>query len=132
MPTRATATFRVDSFVPQPFDDGADARLGQVRLTKTFQGDLEGTSVVMMLSARPEVAGSGAYVAIERIVGAVHGRAGSFLLSHVGLADRGVQSGSWVIVPDSGTDALLGLRGTGEIVNGPDGSHTFHLDYELG
>ncbi len=34
-------------------------------------------------------------------------------------------------MPDTGTGDLLGLRGEAEISLGPDGGHSFSLDYDL-
>jgi hypothetical protein len=37
----------------------------------------------------------------------------------------------WQIVPTSGTSELTGLSGEGQIIIGPDGGHSYTLDYEL-
>lgn len=65
-----------------------------------------------MLRAATAVKGSAAYVAIERVVGTLFGRTGSFVLHHTGVMNRGGASLSTAVVPDSGTDALVGLAGT--------------------
>src|SRR5438132_7555472 len=127
---RAESTFTVDSSDQQPLDDREGAKLARARLTKTFRGDVVGTSTTDILTAQAEE-GSAAYVGIERLHVSVHGRAGSFVLVHEGWAERGDQTGRWRVLPDSGTDALRGLRGEGEVVRHPDGSHDFTLDYEL-
>jgi hypothetical protein len=75
--------------------------------------------------------GSAAYVAFERLDVRVQGRAGTFVLQHSASGTRDERSGTWTVVPDSGTGELRGLRGTARIVNEPDGGHTFDLDYEL-
>ncbi len=131
---KATSSFTVDGWDPQPFDDQARApegvQLSRTRIAKTFSGDIEGTGVVQsVMAVAPQ--GSAGYVGIELIVASVHGRSGSFVLQHAATADRGTQSGSWTIVPDSGTGELAGLSGTGEIIVTPEGDHTFILDYEL-
>ena len=64
---RAVATFTLDSWDPEPIDDGPGAALGRVRITKTFSGEVVGTSTVEMLTAMSGVEGSAAYVAFERI-----------------------------------------------------------------
>ena len=48
---------------------GDGQAIGHMRFDKQFHGPLEATSVVHMLAAMSPVEGSGAYVAIERIVG---------------------------------------------------------------
>ena len=130
MTTRASGTFDVEGFDQEPYDDREGATLSRARLTKTFKGDVEATSSVEMLMAVAQE-GSAAYVAFERIVGAVHGRSGSFVLHHSATSSGGGQSGTWTVVPDSGTGDLRGLRGEAQIVIEPDGGHTFTLDYEI-
>lgn len=81
-------------------------------IAKRFHGDLDATGEVEMLSARTAVAGSAAYVALERVEGTLCGRSGSFLLQHTGTMDRGRPSLAISVVPDSGTGGLEGLAGS--------------------
>src|SRR5437899_6699652 len=130
MSQRATATFDLDTWKEEPYDDLDGTKLTRSRVTKTFHGDVVGRGIVELLMAyAPE--GSGAYCGLERIVGTVHGRSGSFILQHVAVSSRSGETTSWSVVPDSGTGELRGMRGTGEIVRKPGGGHTFTLDYEL-
>ena len=131
MTTRATGTFTIETWDATPYDEQDDISLSRTRVTKTFTGEIQGTSTAELLMAQaPE--GSAAYVGMERIVGAVNGRAGSFVLHHSATADRGAQSASWTVVPDSGTGELRGIRGQARIDITSDGGHTFTLDYDLG
>ena len=115
-----------------PADDSADAgvRLGRMTLTKSFSGDLTGTGAGQMLTAMTPVAGSAMYVAAERFVGTVHGREGSFAMVHRGHMRAGQQDLVIVIVPDSGTGALVGIEGNFHI-RIADGKHYYTLDYTL-
>jgi len=128
--TRATGTFTIDSWDAQPYDERDGAKLFRTRVTKTFQGEFEGRSTAELRMARAEH--DSAYVGFERIEGRLHGRAGTFVLHHTASSSRGARSASWRIVPDSGTGELLGVRGEAVIGDGPDGGHTFTLDYDLG
>lgn len=128
---RAGGTFDIDSWEPETFDEREGATLARVHVTKTFHGDLEGTSTADLITAMAQVEGSAAYVGFERFIGSVHGRKGSFVLHHTATGSAGEQSLSWTILPDSGAGELLGIRGEGQISN-DDGAHAFHLDYELG
>jgi hypothetical protein len=105
--------------------------LGRLGITKVFHGDLDATSVVQMLSAGGSVKGSAGYVAIERVTGSLHGRAGSFILQHSGSMNRGAASLTVTVVPDTGTGDLAGLAGamTIDIV---DGKHFYAFEYALG
>ena len=127
---RATGTFDVDNWEQDAIDDRDGVSLGRVCLTKTFHGEIEGTSSVEMLSVGARN-GSRAYVAMERIVGTVRSRSGSFVLSHSATEVGGAREGTLLVVPDSGTGELAGLRGSAEIVIGADGGHSFSLDYEI-
>lgn len=104
--------------------------LGRLALRKVFTGDLEGTGDGEMLTARTPVDGSAGYVAIERVVGTLHGRVGSFVMQHSGTMDRGAPQLSISVVPDTGTGALVGITGTFhlEVV---DGVHRYRLHYTL-
>ena len=130
MSQRATATFDLDTWKEEPYDDLDGTKLTRSRVTKTFHGDVEGRSIVELLMAYASE-GSGAYCGLERIVGTVHGRPGSFILQHVAVSSRSGQTTSWAVVPDSGTGELRGMEGTGEIGREPGGAHTFTLDYDL-
>ena len=131
---RAISGFTLDVYEPAPFDEHVKApegfQLSRTRIAKTFSGDLAGTSVTQAVMAVTQE-GSAGYVAIELIVGSLHGRQGSFLLQHSATATRGAQSGSYTIVPDSGTGQLAGLSGEGDIAVDADGAHTLTLDYDL-
>ena len=132
MTTRhAASTFDIDTWDDQPWDEGEGAKLTRLRLTKTFHGDVEGTSAVEGLTAVASGGDGRAYVALERITGRVHGRRGSFVLHHTALDSSAGQQTAWTVVPGTGTGELRGLRGTGEIVVEPGGQHRFMLDYEL-
>jgi len=122
----AESTFVVDTWDGSTYESAPGAELGRARLSKTFQGDLEATSTADLLSATTS-AGPAAYVALERITGRLHGRAGSFVLHH----SAGAAGNSWTVVLGSGTDELTGLSGSGQIERHADGSHSFLLDYEL-
>lgn len=124
--SEATGTFEV-RLTPAESGDGP---IGTLSIDKTFQGDLQGTSVGQMLAFRTPVEGSAGYVAMERVTGTLAGRHGSFTLQHNGLMDRGAPSLAVVVVPDSGTDGLTGLTGTMEIIVSP-GRHDYRFHYRL-
>jgi hypothetical protein len=83
-----------------------------------------------MLSAMTEVRGSAGYVAIERVDGTLHGRAGGFVLQHAGTMTRGEAELSISVVPDSGSGELRGIAGRMKI-DIADGKHLYDFDYTL-
>ena len=127
---QAKGEFEVTRIPQQELDIGGDASVGHSRFDKRFHGPLEATSVVHMLAVMAPVAGSGAYVAMERIEGSLDGRRGSFFAQHNGVMDRGKPSLDLTVVPDSGTDDLLGLRER-IAIDIVDGKHFYTFDYDL-
>src|SRR4051812_17008196 len=131
MSSLAVGTFEVTMSPEPPYDADATASIGRVSIKKQFQGDLEATSSVEMIGARSlEQKGSAGYVAIERVVGTLHGRSGSFVLQHSGTMKRGKGELAISVVPDTGSAELKGLAGkmTIEII---EGKHLYSFEYTL-
>lgn len=124
--SRATGTFEVQM---SPRND--ESVVGRMSLEKVFQGDLAGTSKGQMLMAGTGVEGSAGYVAIEKFEGTLNGSSGSFYLHHKGTMTRGVGELDVTVIPDSGTDQLVGLSGRMNIIIA-DGKHLYEFDYEVG
>ena len=130
MTTHATGTFEV-KLAPLASDgDAQDTTLGRMSIDKQFRGDLEGTSKGQMLTAGTSVKGSAGYVAIEKVSGTLHGRSGSFVLQHSGTMTGGAPQLKITVVPDSGTDRLVGLSGRFNIEI-DDGTHAYDFEYVL-
>ena len=130
MTTHATGTFEV-KLAPLASDgDAQDTTLGRMSIDKQFRGDLEGTSKGQMLTAGTSVKGSAGYVAIEKVSGTLHGRSGSFVLQHSGTMTGGAPQLKITVVPDSGTDRLVGLSGRFNIKI-DDGTHAYDFEYTL-
>lgn len=130
MTKRAISSFDITAWEPQEYDDQDSVKLTRTRVTKTFHGDLEGSSTAELLMAGAP-GGSAVYVGIERISGRLDERAGSFVLVHDASMSSEGQSLSLVIMRDSGTGELKGIRGEAAIAIAPDGGHTLTLDYDL-
>lgn len=130
MDRQATGQFEVRRSPEAPCDLGDGVQAGHFRFDKRFHGPLDATGVVHMLALGTAVEGSAAYVAVERISGALDGRSGSFLTQHNGVMDRGTPTLFLTVVPDSGTGALEGLRGR-MAIDIVDGAHFYTFDYSL-
>lgn len=126
----ASGTFSVDSWDQTPYDEGDGAQLSRASITKTFQGDLEGTGSAELLMAIAQE-GSRAYVGIERITGRIAGLEGTFVVQHNASGKRGDDHADLAVVPDSGTGGLTGISGKIEICAADDGSHTYDFTYEI-
>ena len=116
--------------IPQD-DKSDDPLLSRMLLDKQYHGELEATGKGQMLTAGTATKGSGAYVAIEKVSGALNGRKGTFILQHTGTMTQNKPELSIVVVPDSGTGELLGLSGRMKINIAADGKHSYELDYTL-
>lgn len=126
----ATGTFQIQMTGEPPYATDDGVALARAVFTKQFTGDLVGDGRVEFLGARTPVDGSAGYVALERIAGTLGGRAGSFCTIHHGVMDRGARQLTITIVPDSGTGALTGLRGT-MTIDIVDKVHHYTIDYAL-
>lgn len=126
---RAEGTFNLDRFDNEaPYDDWEGVQLARAHISKTFQGDLAGSSETDIITVVTQV--PAAYAGIERFQGTLHGRKGSFVLQH-NAGGAGSPWLTWKIVETSGTGELSGIRGEGQIIIGPDGGHSYTLEYEL-
>ena len=123
----ATGTFSVKTRPPAPRDGDAFLRL---ELDKTFEGGLQGTSVVEMLASNAGDQPSGGYVALERFTGTLDGRRGTFMLQHSGTMSPAGMHIDVQVSPGSGTEALTGL--SGRLTIRMEGTqHHYDLAYQL-
>lgn len=106
------------------------SKIGRMSIDKTISGDLIATTQGQMLSAMTEVKGSAGYVAIEKVDGTLKGKKGTFVLQHTGSMNQGSPSLSVTVVPDSGTDELVGLAGQFNIIVA-GGKHSYEFKYTL-
>jgi hypothetical protein len=98
---------------------------------KKFSGDLEGTGKGQMLFAGSgEANSSGAYVAMEKVEGTLHGRKGGFIFYHSGWMVPGEMHMEVNVVPGSGTGELNGISGK-LTIKMENGKHFYEFDYTL-
>jgi len=127
----AKARFAIRSWDEKPYGEGGDLpRLARASVAKTLTGDVEGEGQVEYLMMYRND-GSAAFVGLERVVGRIGGRSGSFVLQRTGVFEGGQAKESYSVVPGSATGELQGLRGEGHSAVGHRLEHPFALDYEL-
>lgn len=127
--TAATGQTLVTTFKTVTYDEPKDGpKLNEVQLVETFTGDIKGEGKARVLQAQG-ADGSLRYCTIERVVGVLAGRRGSFLLQVEGAVQAKHNKGAWSVMAGSGTADLRGLRGEGgfEAELGKHGAWT--LDY---
>ena len=95
----ASATFKIDEWTTIPWEQIPGGHtLTRATVRKTFQGDLEGTSVAELVMSRSP-GDAAAYAGIERIDARLAGRMGTFVLMHAAVADANGQRGDWQVSP---------------------------------
>ena len=130
MPT-LNAQFKTDSWDEQPIKPDEDGtKMSQTHVVKTYTGDIEGTATHEYVMVYPE-GGPASFAGMERIMGKLNGKSGSFVVQHVGKFENGVVKAEMTIVPDSGTGELKGISGHGTFESGHAESYPFVLEYEL-
>ena len=112
--TSAKGSIAVQVWQPEPYDEPAEGpALVRIHVEEVFDGDVTGRGVATFLQVL-NADGSATFCALERVTGSLAGRQGTFVLQDTGsLAADGSVSGTWHVVPGSGTGELAGLRGEG-------------------
>lgn len=127
----AKGTFVVKTTPLPPEKNVGDPLIGRLALTKTFAGDIVGTSKGQMLGSQGEAdKTSGGYVAMERVSGTVNGKKGSFSLQHSGTMGGGKYEMNIIVVPGSGTGELTGIAGK-FVIRIEGGKHFYEFSYTL-
>ncbi|MFC6645853.1 DUF3224 domain-containing protein [Granulicella cerasi] len=130
----AKGSFEVKMGPAEPSALAKDAGFGAMSIDKVWRGDLEATSKGEMLHGAEASTGAMAYVALEKVQGFLNGYHGTFLLMHRASMLKSDPKSSVLeisVVPNSGTDQLVGLSGTVKIVIDAKGGHTYEFDYTL-
>ena len=131
----AKGSFDIKMTPAEPTDFEKANDITRVSSEKTWHGDFEGVSHGEMITGSTASTGSMAYVAIERMTGKLNGRQGSFTFSHRATMMKGDAPAagelSVMVVPNSGTGELTGLKGSLMIHIDAQGKHTWTFDYSL-
>jgi hypothetical protein len=127
----ANARFAIKSWDEKPYSEGQDLpRLTRATVTKTFTGDIEGEGLVeYLMMYRSD--GSATFVGLERVVGRIGGKTGTFVLQRIGVFESGQAKESYSVVPGSATGELHGLQGDGSTAVGHGNEHPFTLSYDM-
>jgi hypothetical protein len=109
----ASGKINVKVYEPTMYDQPTEGpALVRIHVVEDFSGDIEGEGVAEFLqTTRGEDEAS--FVGVERVSGSIGGKAGTFVLQDEGTLKRTTVSGTWFVVPGSGTGELRGLRGEG-------------------
>lgn len=131
MRKRATVTFEIKKWDEKPYDEFDGGRkLTRANIKKSFSGDIQGEGSLEYLMTYADD-GTASFVGMERIVGSLGDRSGSFVLQHTGTFEGGISKGSLLVVPGSATGELVGLLGEGSFALGHGQEYLFTLDYHF-
>lgn len=127
----ANARFAIKSWDERPYGEGHDLpKLTQASVTKTYSGDIDGEGrVEYLMMYRSD--GSATFIGLERVVGRIAGKSGSFVLQRTGVFEGGQAKETYTVIPGSATGELHGLTGDGVSALGHATDYPFTLDYEL-
>jgi len=127
----ANARFAIKNWDENAYSEGQDLpKLTRASVTKTFTGDIDGEGhVEYLMMYRSD--GSAAFVGLERVIGRIGAKTGTFMLQRIGVFEGGLAKESYSVIPGSATGQLHGLRGAGSTAVGHGTKHPFTLNYEL-
>lgn len=128
VPVRATASVAVESIVTEAFDENAPHVLSVKSIRERFSGDIDAQSMVRALEYRSGDK-SARLVSLQRVVGSLHGRGGTFVLQGEEKVAAGQVTATWFVVPGSATGDLQGLRGKGGFTGAFGKGSQATLDY---
>ena len=120
------STFDVTGWDESPVDD-TQPKITQTSVTKSFAGDLEGSSQMNYVMVYDDD-GSAGLVALERIDATIGDRSGCILLRHVGQFADGAATADIEVLPEFGTGDFAGVSGTGTMRADPSGTMSLDLD----
>jgi hypothetical protein len=129
--TKASGTFELASWDEKSYQDlDGGSKLTLASVTQKFDGDVTGEGAARWLMFYRDD-GTARFVGLQRVVGGIGSRSGSFVLETAGSFDGKAATWDATVVPGSGTGALEGLTGSGSFgaPKGPKAS--FDLDYRF-
>jgi hypothetical protein len=131
MKKRANARFAIKNWDEKPYSEGQDQpKLTRASVIKTYTGDIEGEGQVeYLMMYRSD--GSATFVGLERVVGRIGGKTGTFVLQRTGIFESGQAKESYSVIHGSATGDLQGLLGDGSSAVGHGMEHPFSLNYDL-
>jgi len=131
MKKTANARFAIKSWDEKPYSEGqGQPKLTRASVIKTYTGDIDGEGQVeYVMMYRSD--GTATFVGLERVVGRIGDKTGSFVLQRTGIFEGGQAKESYSVISGSATGDLQGLLADGHSDVGHGMEHTFTLSYDL-
>jgi hypothetical protein len=121
---RASGSINVTNYEAKPCDDAGAFTIAEVGITEEFAGDLVGMGSARLVLVTEAGGGTAHFAGMERFLGKISEREGSFIFENSGTFSDGALRSTWRVIAGSGTEQLAGLRGEGGC--DPNG---YSLDY---
>jgi len=131
MTARAAGTFTVASWDEDTYQElDSKGKLTRARVGYRLSGAIEGEATWdALMFYRAD--GTAEYTGLQVVSAQIAGRSGTCVMVADGSFADGAASGTWRVIPGSGTGGLAGLRGSGTSVATGTPPGTFTFDYEL-
>jgi len=131
MGTKATGTIEAKTWDEQAYSEiEGGPKLAASKGVDLYHGDVEGEATYGGITVY-DPSGSAVFMSVQRLVGRLGDREGSFVVQIDGTVDAtGSTKAKWKVLPGSGTGQLKGLRGKGGFVYG-EKENSYTLDYDF-
>ena len=131
MTAQVKGKFKIESWDEQTYAEiDAGGKLTRASVKQAFSGDIAGEGAVeWLMYYRPDQTAD--FVGLQRVVGQLGDRSGTFVLQTTGTFDGQEAKGEWSVLAGSGTDDLSGLRGSGGFSAPLGGEAAVTLDYDF-
>ena len=128
MSNQLNGTFQITGWDEAPYNENNDgSKQTNAKITQNYLGDIEGSSELQYLMSYSSN-GAAIFVGLETLSCTIKGKSGNFVIKHNGKFEAGVASSDFIIVPDSGTDELVGISGTGTFKSGENGQANYTVE----
>jgi hypothetical protein len=131
MSTHAQGKFEVQSWEENAYVElEGGAKLTRASVGQAFTGDFDGEgSVEWLMCYRDDKTAD--FVGLQRFVGRLGSRSGSFVMKTQGGFDGTEAKGDFEVVARSGTEELSGITGTGAFAAPLGSTASVELDYDF-
>jgi hypothetical protein len=109
---RATGHINVTSYEAKLYDSAGAFTISEANILEEFSGELVGVGTVRFMMVN-EPDGAVHFTGMERFLGKVGERSGSFIFQNSGELRAGVLHSTWHVIAGSGTEELTGICGKG-------------------
>lgn len=131
MTTHAASSIAGKQWEERPFAESEGTpKLTRANGVDLYHGEIEGETTFEILMVYGDD-GVTPYVGMQRFVGRIGDRQGSFVFEVRGAHQNGVVKATLTVMPGSATGDLRGLRGAGAISWLDEKSSSFTLDYDF-